>query len=94
MADVAAWQAYLANVKARNETVNGNGKTGDAYDYHCEYDNNFNKGIPSKDFKSQPCEGRTANNRDMAFYYANQIWQQIKETGSNAYSIAVADGSA
>lgn len=50
-ADVAAWQAYLADVKARNETVNGNGKTGDDYDYHCEYDNNFNKGIPSKDFK-------------------------------------------
>lgn len=93
-ADVAAWQAYLADVKARNETVNGNGKTGYDYDYHCEYDNNFNKGIPSKDFKSQPCEGRTANNRDMAFYYANQVWQQIKETGCNAYSIAVADGSA
>ena len=93
-ADVAAWQAYLADVKARNETVNGNGKTGDDYDYHCEYDNNFNKGIPSKDFKSQPCEGRTANNRDMTFYYANQVWQQIKETGCNAYSIAVADGSA
>ena len=93
-ADVAAWQAYLADVKARNETVNGNGKTGDDYDYHCEYDNNFNKGIPSKDFKSQPGEGRTANNRDMAFYYANQVWQQIKETGCNAYSIAVADGSA
>ena len=93
-ADVAAWHAYLADVKARNETVNGNGKTGDDYDYHCEYDNNFNKGIPSKDFKSQPGEGRTANNRDMAFYYANQVWQQIKETGCNAYSIAVADGSA
>ena len=92
--DVAAWQAYLNDVKARNETVNSEGKTGDDYDYHCEYDNNFNKGIPSADFKSQPCEGRTANNRDMAFYYADQVWQQIKNARYNAYSIATKDGSA
>lgn len=70
--DVTAWQTYLQDVKARNETVNSEGKTGDDYDYHCEYDLNFNQGKPSADFKSQPCEPRTANNRDMAFYYANQ----------------------
>ena len=93
-ADVAAWQAYLADVKARNETVNSEGKTGDDYDYHCNYDLNFNQGLPSDDFKSQPCEGRTANNRDMAFYYADQVWQQIKKAGYNAYSIAQEDGSA
>ena len=92
--DVDAWQAYFADVKARNETVNTEGKTGDDYDYHCEYDKNFNEGIPSADFKSQPCEPRTANNRDMAYYYADQTWQQIKAAGYNAYSIAVADGSA
>lgn len=92
--DVAAWQRYLADVKARNETVNSEGKTGDDYDYHCEYDNNFNKGIPSDDFKSQPCEPRTANNRDMAFYYADQVWQEIKNAGYNAYSIATEDGMA
>jgi len=92
--DVAAWQAYLADVKARNETVNSEGKTGDDYDYHCEYDNNFNKGIPSADFKSQPCEGRTANNRDMAFYYADQVWQEMKSTGYHLFSIATKDGSA
>ena len=93
-ADVAAWQAYLADVKARNETVNSEGKTGDDYDYHCNYDLNFNQGTPSDDFKSQPREGRTANNRDMAFYYADQVWQQIKDAGYNAYSIAEEDGSA
>ena len=92
--DVAAWQAYLADVKARNETVNSEGKTGDDYDYHCEYDNNFNKEIPSADFKSQPCEGRTANNRDMAFYYADQVWQEMKSTGYHLFSIATKDGSA
>ena len=92
--DVAAWRAYLADVKARNETVNSEGKTGDDYDYHCEYDNNFNKGIPSADFKSQPCEGRTANNRDMAFYYADQVWQEMKSTGYHLFSIATKDGSA
>ena len=93
-ADVAVWQAYLADVKARNETVNSEGKTGDDYDYHCNYDLNFNQGTPSDDFKSQPREGRTANNRDMAFYYADQVWQQIKDAGYNAYSIAEDDGSA
>ena len=92
--DVAAWQAYLNDVKARNETVNSEGKTGDDYDYHCEYDNNFNKGIPSADFKSQPCEPRTANNRDMAFYYADQTWQEMKEGGYHLFSIAVKDDSA
>ena len=92
--DVTAWQTYLQDVKARNETVNSEGKTGDDYDYHCEYDLNFNQGKPSADFKSQPCEPRTANNRDMAFYYANQAWDAIKGSGYHAYSIAVADGSA
>lgn len=92
--DVATWQAYLNDVKLRNETVNGEGKTGDAYDYHCEYDNNFNNGIPSADFKSQPCEPRTANNRDMAFYYANQAWQEMKDAGYHLFSIATKDGSA
>ena len=94
--DVAAWQAYLNDVKARNETVNSEGKTGDDYDYHCEYKNNFdsNPPIPSKDFKSQPCEPRTANNRDMAFYYADQTWQEMKEGGYHLFSIAVKDGSA
>lgn len=75
--DVAAWQNYLNDVKARNETVNSEGKTGDDYDYHCNYDLNFNQGMPSADFKSQPCELRTANNRDMAFYYANEAWNAI-----------------
>lgn len=92
--DVAAWQRYLADVKARNEAVNSEGKTGDDYDYHCNYDLNFNQGIPSDDFKSQPCEPRTANNRDMAFYYADQVWQEIKNAGYNAYSIATEDGMA
>ena len=92
--DVAAWHNYLNDVKARNETVNREGKTGDDYDYHCDYDLNFNQGKPSADFKSQPCEPRTANNRDMAFYYANEAWNTIKDRGYHAYSIAVKDGSA
>lgn len=92
--DVAAWQNYLNDVKARNEAINSEGKTGDYYDYHCDYNLNFNQGKPSADFKSQPCEPRTANNRDMAFYYANEAWNAIKGSGYHAYSIAVADGSA
>ena len=92
--DVAVWQKYLNDVKTRNEMVNSEGKTGDDYDYHCEYDLNFNQGKPSADFKSQPCEPRTANNRDMAFYYANEAWNTIKDRGYHAYSIATADGSA
>ena len=92
--DVAVWQKYLNDVKARNERVNSEGKTGDDYDYHCDYDLNFNQGKPSADFKSQPCEPRTANNRDMAFYYANEAWNTIKDRGYHAYSIATADGSA
>ena len=92
--DVAAWHNYLNDVKARNETVNSQGHTGDYYDYHCNYELNFNQGKPSADFKSQPCEPRTANNRDMAFYYANEAWNNIKDSGYHAYSIAVKDGSA
>ena len=87
--DVAVWQAYLKDVEVRNAESHG-----DDYDYHCNYDLNFNQGKPSDDFKSQPCEPRTANNRDMAFYYADQVWQQIKNAGYNAYSIATKDGSA
>ena len=93
-ADVAAWQKYLNDVKTRNEMVNSEGKTGDDYDYHCNYDLNFNQNQPSPDFKTQPNEPRTANNRDMAFYYANEAWNAIKDSGYHAYSIAVADGSA
>ena len=87
--NVATWQTYLADVEERNAESNG-----DQYDYHINYDLNFNQGKPSPDFKSQPCEPRTANNRDMAFYYADQVWQQIKSTGYNAYSIATQDSSA
>lgn len=87
--DVAIWQAYLADVEERNAESNG-----DQYDYHIDYDLNFNQGIPSPDFKSQPAVKRSANNRDMAFYYADQVWQQIKSAGYNAYSIATQDSSA
>ena len=87
--DVATWQAYLADVAERNAESNG-----EQYDYHINYDLNFNQGIPSDDFNSQPCEPWTANNRDMAFYYADQVWQQIKSAGYNAYSIATQDSSA
>ena len=87
--DVAAWKAYLEDVEERNAASNG-----DAYDYHCNYDLNFNQGKPSADFKSQPCEPRTANNRDMAFYYADQTWQEMKEGGYHLFSIAVKDDSA
>ena len=83
--DVAAWQKYLNDVRDRNETVNSEGHTGDYYDYHCK---------PSPDFKTQPGEPRTASNRDMAFYYANEAWNTIKDSGYHAYSIAVEDSSA
>ena len=87
--DVATWQAYLKDVEERNAESHG-----DDYDYHCDYDLNFNQGKPSSDFKSQPCVPRSANNRDMAFYYADQVWQKIKNAGYNAYSIATEDGMA
>ena len=87
--DVTAWQAYLKDVEARNKESNG-----DAYDYHCNYDLNFNQGIPSEDFKTQPAVERSANNRDMAFYYADQTWQQLRNAGYNVFSIATVDGSA
>lgn len=92
--DVATWHKYLKDVKARNETVNSEGHTGDYYDYHCDYDLNFNQGKPSPDFKTQPNEPRTASNRDMAFYYANEAWNNIKDSVYHAYSIATEDGLA
>ena len=87
--DVSAWQAYLNDVEARNAESHGND-----YDYHCDYDLNFNQGKPSADFKSQPCVQRSANNRDMAFYYANQAWQEMKSAGYHLFSIATKDNSA
>ena len=87
--EIAAWQNYLKDVKARNAKSHG-----DDYDYHCEYDKNFNQGIPSDDYKQQPRVDRSANNRDMAFYYADQTWQQMREAGYNLFSIATEDGSA
>ena len=87
--DIAAWQNYLKDVKERNAVSHG-----DDYDYHCEYDKNFNQGIPSADFKTQPSVKRSANNRDMAFYYADQTWQQMRNAGYNLFSIATEDGLA
>ena len=87
--DVAAWQAYFNDVEARNNESNG-----DAYDYHSNYDADKDEWALSGDFKTQPCVERSANNRDMAYYYANQTWQEIKKAGYNAYSIATKDGSA
>lgn len=86
---VGDWQRYLKDVEDRNKENNG-----DDYDYHCDYDLNFNQGKPSPDFKPQPANPRSANNRDMAYYYADQVWQEIKSDGYNAYSIATKDGSA
>ena len=87
--EIAAWQNYLEDVEARNTESHG-----DDYDYHCTYDLNFNQGKPSADYKPQPCVERSANNRDMAFYYADQTWQQMREAGYNLFSIATKDGSA
>ena len=87
--DVATWRAYLNDVEQRNKESNG-----DEYDYHLEYEKNFTQQQPSYDFTSQPCNQRTANNRDMAYYYADQTWQEMKEGGYHLFSIAVKDGSA
>ena len=86
---IAEWQKYLKDVEERNAVSKG-----DDYDYHCNYDLNFNQGKPSADYKQQPCVERSANNRDMAFYYADQTWQQMREAGYNLFSIATEDGSA
>ena len=87
--DVATWQKYLKDVEERNAESKG-----DDYDYHCNYDLNFNQGKPSADYKQQPRVKRSANNRDMAFYYADQTWQQMRNAGYNLFSIATKDGSA
>lgn len=87
--EIAAWQNYLKDVEKRNAKSHG-----DDYDYHCEYDKNFNQGIPSDDYKQQPRVERSANNRDMAFYYADQTWQQMRNAGYNLFSIATKDGLA
>ena len=84
--EVAAWQAYLEDVEARNRESNG-----DTYDYHCEYNNNFNQGIPSRDHVQQPNVVRSASNRDMAIYYADQVWQEMKAAGYQLYSIVTED---
>lgn len=87
--DIAAWQNYLRDVEDRNKDSNG-----DAYDYHCNYDLNFNQNKPSDDYKQQPNVKRSASNRDMAFYYADQTWQQMRNAGYNLFSIATKDGLA
>ena len=87
--EASAWQAYLNDVYERNAESKG-----DSYDYRINYDLNFNQGKPSDDFKTQPSKKRSANNRDMAFYYANNTWQDIIKSGYNAYSVAVKDGMA
>ena len=87
--DPDAWKAYLEDVGERNKE-----SSGDKYDYHCNYDLNFNQGIASSDFVSQPCVGRSASNRDMALYYADKAWQSIKSAGYNAYSIRLEDEAA
>ena len=83
---VDEWQKYLKDVEERNQESKG-----DDYDYHCNYDLNFNQGKPSDDFKSQPCVKRSANNRDMAFYYADQTWQEMKNAGYRLFSVATKD---
>ena len=86
-ADATTWKNYLQDVYDRNRDSNG-----DEYDYQATYENGEWK--LSDDFKTQPCVKRSASNRDMAFYYADQVWQQIKDAGYNAYSIALQDTAA
>ena len=97
----ALWQAYFDDVAARNTESNG-----DQYDFDWQwYDGGWViaarlaqlfgsytafENLTAGKWTPQPRNSRTASNCDMAYYYADQVWQQLKSK-YNTFSVAVPD---
>ena len=73
--DTASWDKYLADVNSRNQESNG-----DQYDYIWnfydeDWENNPDKAQAT--YKEMPREPRTADNMDMAFLYAAEVYKEL-----------------
>ncbi len=85
--DADKWEEYLADVEARNNESNGN-----QYDYVWMYYDGTIDEIREGYIKT-PSEPRTASNRDMAYWYANQVWKEF-QSKYHTYAIGVKDNGA
>lgn len=73
--DPALWDKYLADVNSRNQESNG-----DQYDYIWNFYDEDWKNNPDKaraTYKEMPREPRTADNMDMAFLYAAEVYKEL-----------------
>lgn len=73
--DPVLWDKYLADVNSRNQESNG-----DQYDYIWNYYDEDWKNNPDKaqaTYKEMPREARTADNMDMAFLYAAEVYKEL-----------------
>ncbi|MBR7081317.1 MAG: S-layer homology domain-containing protein [Oscillospiraceae bacterium] len=100
--DPALWQAYLDDVAARNSESNGDQYDFDWNWYDLSWfiygNGTFTRlfgwtaleNAANGKWTTQPRAPRTASNIDMAFYYADQVYQQLKAK-YNTFSVAVRD---
>lgn len=89
--DSALWKEYFADVATRNEESEG-----DQYDFPWLYYDELwqlDADAAAETYIEQPCVPRSASNRDMAFYYADQAYQELKAI-CNTYAIGVDDTGA
>lgn len=73
--DTALWDQYLADVNSRNQESNG-----DQYDYIWNYydeDWEHNPDKAQATYKEMPRVPRTADNMDMAFLYAAEVYKEL-----------------
>lgn len=88
------WDKYLADVKNRNDESNG-----DQYDFVWNYYDELWKIFKNKAkaaYKEMPREERTADNMDMAFLYAAEVYKELASKyhcfSASAESLNTADG--
>lgn len=86
--DPAEWEAYLEDVRARNEESDG-----DSYDFvWYYYDHNWADLTADQaaddGYRNQPCVPRSASNIDMAFLYAAEVYHTLAEK-YHCYAMAV-----
>ena len=84
--DPDAWNEYLNDVWDRNNESNGND-----YEYVWNYydeDWASHSELARETYKQMPCETRTADNIDMAFYYAAQTYKELNAQ-YHCYSVDV-----
>lgn len=85
--DTSGWDAYLADVAARNNESNG-----DSYDFVWKYYDGWDSmtadQVAADGFKTMPAANRTASNIDIAYLDAANVYHELASS-YHCYSVAV-----